>query len=129
MSEPIVFITTLEIHEGKLQEFQESAKKTMEFQEANGPQLMMGVYIDEKNMLARGFQVHRDSESILSAWRMADPYMREVMQYTTTRRVEVYGQPNDAVMEGMRRLAGSGASVAVLPRLVGFSRFQEGMSA
>lgn len=128
MSEPIVFITTMEIQEGKLQEFKQGAKKSMEFLGANGPHLMMGIYIDEKSMLAQGIQVHRDSESILSAWQMADPYMRDVMQYITTKRVDVYGQPNDAVMEGMRRLAGTGASVAVMPRLVGFSRFQAGVS-
>ena len=125
MSEPIVFITTMEIHEGKLQQFKEAAKRSMEFIEANGPQLMAEVYIDEKNMLAHGVQVHRDSESILSHWQMADPYMRDVMQHITTTRVEIYGQPNDTVMDGMQRLSGTGTSVDVRTHLVGFSRFKD----
>ena len=100
MSEPIVFITTMEIHEGKLQEFKEGVKKSMAFLKANGPQLMAEVYVDQENLLAHGVQIHRDSESILSHWQMADTYMRDVMQHITTTRVDIYGQPNNAVMEG-----------------------------
>ena len=123
MAEPIVFITTMEIHEGKLQEFQESMKKATAFLEANGPQLMAEVYIDIERMMAHVIQIHRDSESILSHWQMADPYQQEVMQHITTTRVEIYGQPNDAVMEGMQRLSGKGATIAVSPHFFGFNRF------
>jgi hypothetical protein len=55
---------------------------------------------------------------------MADTYMRAVMQHITTTRVDIYGQPNDAVVKGMRQLSGMGATVAVKPHLVGFNRFQ-----
>ena len=123
MAEPIVFISTMEIHEGKLQEFQEGVKKSMAFLEANGPQLMAEVYIDIERMMAHGIQIHRDSESILSHWQMADTYMQEVMQHITTTRVEIYGQPNDAVMEGMQRLSGKGATIAVSSHFFGFNRF------
>ena len=122
MQEPIVLVTTLKMHEGKLPEVKEAMRKALAFYEKHGPQLLMGVYIDEENLLANGLQVHRDSESILATWKVGDPYMRDVMQYTTTTRVEVYGRPNDAVMEGMKRLAGMGAHVTVKPLLVGFSR-------
>ena len=62
---------------------------------------MAEICIDENEMRAHGVQVHRDSESILKHWKLADPYMRDVMQYITTTRVDIYGQPNKAVMEGM----------------------------
>jgi hypothetical protein len=126
MSEPIVFITTLEIHEGKVGEFKEAAKRAMDFHEANGPHLFAGVYLDEAGRVANGVQVHRDSESILTTWKTADPYMREVMQHIRTTRVEIYGQPSEAVMEGMRRLAGAGASLVVRSRLAGFTRLRGG---
>lgn len=125
MSEPIVFITTMQIHDGKLAEFKEGARKSLAFLEANGPQLMAGVYVDEERMQAHGVQVHRDSESILSHWQMADPYMRDVMQHVTTTRVDIYGQPNEAVMEGMRRLSGQEVVLTVVPRFGGFSHVVE----
>jgi hypothetical protein len=126
MAEPIVFITTLQIHEGRLAELKAAVQQAVEFQEHNGPQLMMGVYIDEEQMQANGVQVHRDSDSILAGWQVADPYMREVMQYVTTTRVDIYGQPSEPVIEGMRRLAGGGATVSIKPRLAGFSRLPTG---
>ena len=122
MSVPIVFITTFEIENGALNEFKEAVRKSIDFLETNGPQLMAEVCIDENQMIAHGIQVHRDSESILTHWQLADPHMRDVMQHITTTRVDIYGQPNEAVMEGMRRLSSQGAVLSVKPGFVGFSR-------
>jgi predicted pyridoxine 5'-phosphate oxidase superfamily flavin-nucleotide-binding protein len=123
VSELIVFITTFQIENGALEKFKEASRKSTDFLEANGPQLMAEVCIDENEMRAHGVQVHRDSESILSHWQLSDPYMRDVMQYITTTRVDIYGEPNEDVIEGMRRLSSKGAVLTVTPRFVGFSRF------
>ena len=123
MSVPIVFITTFQIEKGALEKFKEAVRKSTDFIEANGPQLMSEVCIDENEMRAHGVQIHRDSESILSHWQLADPHMRDVMQYITTTRVDIYGQPNEAVMEGMRRLSSQGAVISATPLFAGFSRF------
>ena len=121
--DPIVFTLTLEIQQGKLDVYKEAAEKSVAFLNKNGPQLMVGIFIDEENMRARSLQVHRDSESILASWKIADSYMRDVMQYITTTRVDIFGQPNEEVMEGMRRLSGMGAVLEVIPRYAGFERF------
>jgi hypothetical protein len=122
VSGPIVFITTFQIKKGALEKFKEAVRKSMDFLEINGPQLMAEVCINENEMRAHGVQVHRDSESILTHWQLADPHMRDVMQYITTTRVEIYGQPNEAVMEGMRRLSSHGAVLSVTPKFAGFNR-------
>ena len=122
MSEHILFVTTFQIEDGALEKFKEAVRRSTDFIEANGPQLMSWVCIDENEMRAHGVQFHRDSESILTHWQLADPHMRDVMQYITTTRVDLYGQPNEAVMEGMRRLSSKGAVLSVTPRFVGFSR-------
>lgn len=120
--EPIVFSVTMEIHEGKLDAFKESIGKSIAFLKENGPQVMVGIYIDEKNMKARSIQVHRNSASILATWKLADVYIREVMQYITTTRIDIFGQPSEEVMEGMRRFAGT-AVLEVIPHYGGFERF------
>jgi hypothetical protein len=125
MSVPIVFITTFQIENGALEKFKEAIRKSTDFLETNGPQLMAEICIDENEMRAHGVQVHRDSESILAHWTLADPYMRDVMQYITTTRVDIYGQPNEAVIEGMRRLSSQGAVISITPRFVGFSRLPD----
>ena len=119
----------MNIHEGKLAEFKEAVRGSMAFLEANGPQMMAGLYIDEEQMVANGLQVHRNSEFILLHWKIADPYMRDVMQYSTTVKVELYGNPSDAVMQGMERLSAVGATISVRPRLVGFTRFPDAAPA
>ena len=123
MSGRIIFITTNQIQTGALEKVKKAARKSTEFYEANGPQLMAEVFIDESELRLIGIQVHRDSESILTHWQISDPYMQDVMQYITTTRVDIYGQPNEAVMEGMRRLSSQGTVISVTPRFAGFSRF------
>ncbi len=125
MHEPIVFVTTFRIQDGALEKFKEATRKSMEFLQSNGPQLFAEVCIEENEMRAHGIQVHRDSESILAHWQLADPHMRDVMQYITTTRVDIYGQPSEAVMEGMRRLSSQGAVLPVTPRFAGFSRLSD----
>ena len=125
MSVPIVFITTFQIEKGALEKFKEAARKSTDFLEVNGPQLLAEVCIDENEMRAHGVQIHRNSESILTHWQLADPYMRDVMQYITTTRVEIYGQPNEAVIEGMRQRASQGAVISITSQFVGFSRLTE----
>jgi hypothetical protein len=122
MSVPIVFITTFQIENGAIEKFKEAVRKSIDFLETNGPQLLAEVCIDESETRAHGIQIHRDSESILTHWQLADPYMRDVMQYITTTRVEIYGQPSEAVMEGMRQRSSQEAVISVTPRFVGFCR-------
>jgi hypothetical protein len=124
MSESIMLINTMQIEQGKLEDFKESVKNSLAFVEANGSQLMVEVYVDEKNLQAYSFQFYRDSESILSHWQMSDPYIRDVMQHITVKRLDIYGQPDDAVMEGVRPFSQDGVIVTVTPHFAGFTRFQ-----
>jgi hypothetical protein len=122
MTGQIVFITTSQIQNGALERVKEAVRKSVDLIETNGPQLMAEAYIDENELRFHSIQIHRDSESILTHWQLADPYMRDVMQYITTTRVDIFGHPNQAVMEGMQRLSSQGAVLFVTPRFAGFSR-------
>jgi hypothetical protein len=124
MSESILLINTMQIEQGKLEQFKESVKRSLAFVEANGLQLMVEVYVDEENMRVYSFQLFRDSESMLSHWRMSDPYIGDVMQHITVKRLDVYGQPNGTVMEGLRSFSQDGVIVTVTPHFAGFTRLQ-----
>lgn len=123
MSDHIMQLSTFEIENGKLEVFKDSIEKAVTFAEENGPQLMVEVYIDEEDMRAHSCQIQPDSESILAHWEMSDPYIDDVMQNCTMKRLDVYGQPNDAVMEGLREL-GEEVRVTITPHLTGYSPFQ-----
>ena len=69
------------------------------------------------------FQLYRDSESILLHWSMSDPHIREVMEHCTVQRLDVYGRPNEAVMEQLQRPTDQQVPVTVTPHFTGFIRF------
>ena len=119
----------MQIEPGKLKEFKESVRNSLEFVEMNGPQLMVEVYVDEGSLRAYSFQVFPDSEAMLSHWKMSDPYIRDVSRHITVERLDLYGQPNDAVMEGLRPFSEDGVVVTVTPNLAGFARIGAGEQA
>lgn len=51
--------------------------------------------------------------------------IREAAEYLdwSSMAIRIYGSPNEAVLEQMRQIAGSGVSVTVSPAAVGFDRF------
>ncbi|MFC6964469.1 hypothetical protein ACFQL7_24530 [Halocatena marina] len=116
-------LSTFDITEGKLEAFKASIEKSVTFTEENGPQLLVEVYIDEENMQAHSCQIQPDSESILAHWDMSEPYIDDVMEACTMKRLDIYGQPNDEVMAGLEELAEK-IPVTVTPHFTGFSRFQ-----
>ncbi|MCI2421935.1 hypothetical protein MOQ72_31325 [Saccharopolyspora sp. K220] len=120
---PILFRNTMQIATGHLEDFRLDVRKAVEFVAEHGPQLMVDVFIDEERMLAYSYQLYRDSESILMHWQMSDPYIREVMAHCTVRQFDVYGEPDEAVLEGVRSMGDDGVPVTINPRFVGFARF------
>lgn len=126
MSESIMLINTMRIEPGELKQFEESVRKSLEFVEANGPQLMVEVYVDEGSMRAFSFQFFPDSEAMLAHWWISDPYIRDVSRHITVERLDLYGQPDEAVMEGLRPFSEEGVAVTVTPGLAGFVRFGAG---
>jgi hypothetical protein len=94
--------------------------------EAHGPQLMVQVYVDEEQMRAYIFQYYRDSQAMLTHWELSDPYIRDVSQYITVKRLDLYGQPNEAVLAGVRTFSASGVRLTVTPHFAGFARFPAG---
>lgn len=123
MSEHIMQLSTFEINQSELEAFKSSIEKSVTFAEENGPQLLVEVYIDEENMRAHSCQIQPDSESMLAHWELSESYIDDVMQHCTAKRVDIYGQPNDEVTEGIEELAEE-IPMTLTPHFTGFSRFQ-----
>ena len=124
MSDYIIQINTFEIKAGKLEAFKESVKRSQAYAEANDPLLMAEMYIDADNMLARGFLIHRNSESILAHWETSAQHMSDVMEFCDPKRVDIMGQPDGSVMERLWKYEEAGVAVTMTPHFAGFSRFQ-----
>ena len=107
---------------GKLESFKQAIRNAVTFAEAHGPQLVVETFIDEESMRANSLQILPSSEAVLAHWRLADPYIRDVMESCIMRRLDVYGEPNEEVMLGLLSLVEQGIPVTVTPGFVGFRR-------
>ena len=98
--------------------------------EANEPRLIaFNVYANEDGTEVTIVQVHPDADSMLFHMQVAREHISEAYQSVldTTKRIDVYGTPNDAVLEMISQLAGSEVPLSVKPNhLGGFTRSSAG---
>lgn len=119
--EMILFRNKMQITEGHVDAFKQAIRAAVEFVRGNGPQLMVQTFIDEEKLVATSYQLYRNSEAILEHWRLADPYIAEVMQHCTVAEFEICGEPSAAVMERMSTMLQEGRATQTL-RVAGFVR-------
>ena len=98
----------------------------VEFIEANEPQLLaFNEYADDEGTEVAVVQVHPDADSMafqmeVVAERAATAYAETV---EATTNIQVFGTPSNAVLDMLRRQAGAGVPLRVMPvHLGGFVR-------
>jgi hypothetical protein len=126
MSAPFIFIATNRLREGKLAAERDRAADLSSFIEANEPQLLaFNEYVNDDGTEVGVVQIHPDAASMehhmeVVADRAARAYA-ETLEATTS--IQVYGEPSEAVLEMLRRQAGSGVPMTVRRHhLGGFTR-------
>ena len=126
MSEPIVYIDSSEIREGKLEELKTAMNGLVEFVEANEPRLIAyNVYFKEDGTRMTVFHVHPDSASLEFHMKVAGPLFPKMAEFIKLLTIDVYGKPSDDLVEQMRQKAqmlGNG-TVLVHELHAGFARF------
>lgn len=105
-----------------MSEFKQKLLRAVEFVEASGPQLMVEVYVDGAQGRAYSFQLYSDSASVKTHWQISDPYIREVMEHATVERLDIYGDPDEYVMQRVQEFAKTDIEISVTPNVTGFHR-------
>jgi len=126
MADPIVFVDSSEIREGKLQDLRRAVAELAEFVEANeADPISYQVFFSEDGRHMTVQQIHPDSASMERHMDVAGPVFARFADLLVLRSVDIYGSPSEKVMEQLRRkaeLLGT-ATVAVHDRQAGFARF------
>jgi quinol monooxygenase YgiN len=129
MSEPIVYVDQSEIRDGKLDDLKTAMNELVEFVEANEPRLIAyNVYFSEDPARMTVLHVHSDSASLELHMKVAGPLFPRFAQFIKLLTIDVYGKPNDDLVEQLRQKAqmlGSG-TVTVRRLHNGFARFPLG---
>jgi quinol monooxygenase YgiN len=126
MTDPIVFVDTSEIREGKLEELRRAVAELAEFVDANETEtISYQVFFSDGDRRMTVLQVHPDSASMERHMEVAGPVFAKFADLLVLRTIDIYGSPSEKVVEQLRRkaeLLGT-ASVAVHERQAGFARF------
>jgi quinol monooxygenase YgiN len=126
MFEPILYVDTSEIREGKLAELKSAIKDLVEFVDANEPQaIAYNVYFNQDGTRMTVVQIHPDSASLEFHMKVAGPAFPRFTELVKLSTIEIYGRPSDSLLEQLRqkaRMLGNG-TVVVHELHGGFARF------
>ena len=128
MSEPIVFISHHRIKEGKLDALRKvHQEKTLLLQEQKPDTIVFLAYAGEDGSEVSFVHVFPDAEAMDIHFQGADERSKQAYEFMQPKSMEIYGSPNDGVLEMMKQIAESGVSVSIgTDYLDGFLRLKSG---
>ena len=128
MPEPLIFISTSTIKEGKLEGYEAYTREIVELVQANEPRLFAySTYLSEDRTKATTVQIHPDAESMMFHMQLMRERIESAYEYIDPESVTFCGQLNDQALEMASQIAGSGVSLSVKPQVLGgFTRLGSG---
>jgi hypothetical protein len=123
---PLIFIATNRLKAGKLERERQRVRGLVEFIEAREPRLIaFNEYVSDAGDEVTVVQVHPDTASLEAHMEIVRERARAAYAETldATVRIQVFGQPTDAILEALREQAGNGVELSVNgEHLGGFTR-------
>lgn len=125
MSEPVIFINTYKLKEGKEEAYREAAVEWFQWNEENHPRVLHHqIYLSEDGTEVTNLQVHPDTESLELQMKIVADVHGKWQEYIdwSTMSILLCGTPSEALRQGLQEIAGSGVPVTVKNPDGGFSR-------
>jgi quinol monooxygenase YgiN len=126
MPSPFIFIATNRLKPGQLDRERERASALVEFIERAEPRVIaFNEYVNEAGDEVTVVQIHPDAASMEAHMQIVGERAQAAYAETldATVRVQVFGQPTEAIFDTLRQQAGSGVEVTVNgEHLGGFTR-------
>jgi len=126
MTEPLIFIFTVAIKEGRLEDYKAYLPRLVEFIDANEPRLIaFEAYLTDDGTEVANVFVHPDADSEDLHMQVAGDKVKEGYEFLdfTKMSIEVYGRPSETVLDGLKEFAASGTTVSIKAHhLGGFTR-------
>lgn len=104
MTGPFILRATSRIHPGKAEAYAPLAKEICELVEEHEPRVLgFHIYVNEDQTTEVVVQIHPDAESLQYHLELLGKRVAETFAYTDFESLEVYGAPNDALMDYLQR--------------------------
>jgi hypothetical protein len=128
-SQPIVYVDTSEVRDGRLQELKAAMEDLTQFVAANEPRLLAyNVYFSDDGARMTVLHINPDSASLELHMDVAGPKFPPIGEFIDMLAIDVYGDPDEALVERLRQKAemlGRG-TVRVHEFHAGFARLTAG---
>ena len=99
MSAPFIVKAVSRIHPGKADAYRPVAAEFCRLAEESEPRLLgFHLYVSEDASSEVVVQIHPDAESMQHHLAVMGDKVRETFAYTDFQSLEIYGQPNDALL-------------------------------
>ena len=124
MAQPLIFISTNTLKEGKLEDFKHYSEEFSKFIEENEPRLIhFEQYINEDGTEVTNVQVHPDMDSMAFHLQLIREHIAQAFEYLdAVKSYQVYGEPSDAFVEQLKEIGGPEVPVIVKSKFSGFNR-------
>jgi quinol monooxygenase YgiN len=120
MSEPIVFISRNRIRDGKTEEFRKHFQDSIQPIYDGKPNTLAQLgYEDEEGTEFTVIRVFQNAEALDQQIQGADERSKKTYEYIEPTEIEIFGTPNPATLEKMKKIAGSGITVCSSPKYSG----------
>jgi quinol monooxygenase YgiN len=123
---PFIFIATNRLKPDRLDAERDRVPGLVEFVEANEPRLIaFNEYVNEAGDEVTVVQVHPDAASMEAHMQIVRERAQAAYAETldATVRIQVFGEPTQAILETLRQQAGSGVEITINgEHLGGFTR-------
>ena len=126
MPSPFIFIATNRLKPGRLDRERKRVPGLVEFIEANEPRLIaFNEFVNDAGDEVTVVQIHRDAASMEAHMEIVRELAQQAYAETleATVRIQVFGQPTEAILETLRQQAGGGVEISIDgEHLGGFTR-------
>jgi len=120
MTEPIVFISRNRIKEGKSEEFRLHYRDSIPPIMAGKPgTLAQLAYENEDATEVTVVRLFPSAEALDLQIQGADERSKKTYEFIEPISIEIFGTPNPATLEKMKKIAGSGVAVSISPHYTG----------
>jgi quinol monooxygenase YgiN len=120
MPEPIVFISRNKIKPGMTDAFRQHYRDSLAPIMAGKPNTLAQVaYENEAADVVTIVRLFPDADALDQQIQGADQRLKKAYELIEPLSIEIFGSPNPATVEMMKKVAGSGITVSVSPNYVG----------
>lgn len=120
MPEPIVFINRNKIREGKTDEFRKHYRDRIPpILATKTDTLTQLAYENEESIEITIVRLFPSAQAFDVQIQGADERSKKTYEYIEPISIEIFGRPNSATLEQMKKIAGSGVPMRISPNFMG----------